>query len=154
MPELPEVETIRRGLSNKILNKKIVKVEVQKPRLLRNKLSYFKSITHGNSVVSIARIGKLLIFNLADNNFLLIHLKMTGQLIYSFNDDIVAGGHNFPPLEKLPNKYSHIIFTFSDGSFLFFNDMRQFGYLQIVDDIGQKKLEIDLVLNQVVMILP
>lgn len=138
MPELPEVETIRRGLSDKILNKKIVSVEIKKPKLLRNKVAKFKSLIDKNSILSIDRVGKLLIFNLADNNFLLIHLKMTGQLIYSFQDNLIAGGHNFPATTELPNKYSHVIFKFIDGSSLFFNDMRQFGYLHIVDDLGQK----------------
>ncbi|OGY94544.1 MAG: DNA-formamidopyrimidine glycosylase [Candidatus Komeilibacteria bacterium RIFOXYC1_FULL_37_11] len=140
MPELPEVETIRRGLSERIVNKKIVDIEIKKPRLIRNKLADFKALVYKNHILSIDRVGKLLILNLADSNFLLIHLKMTGQLIYSFNSDIVAGGHNFPSLESLPNKYSHIIFRFSDGSSLFFNDMRQFGYMQIVDAKGHQKV--------------
>ena len=138
MPELPEVETIRRGLSKRIVNKKIVAIEIKKPRLIRNKLADFKSLLDKNHILSIDRIGKLLILNLADSNFLLIHLKMTGQLIYSFKDNLIAGGHNFPATTKLPNKYSHIIFNFIDGSTLFFNDMRQFGYLQIVDNLGQE----------------
>lgn len=133
MPELPEVETIRRGLSTKILNKKIIALEVKKPRLVRNKLQDFKNAVYQNHILSIDRIGKLLILNLADNNYLLVHLKMTGQLIYSFGNDLVAGGHNLPQIDNLPNKYSHIIFRFIDGSSLFFNDMRQFGYLQLVN---------------------
>jgi formamidopyrimidine-DNA glycosylase len=141
MPELPEVETIRRGLSDKIINKNIVGIEIKKPKLIRNKVADFKAIINQNSIISINRIGKLLILNLADGNFLLIHLKMTGQLIYSFKKDLVAGGHNWPPVDNLPNKYSHIIFKFSDDSFLFFNDMRQFGYLEIVDNIRQQAIK-------------
>lgn len=139
MPELPEVETIRRGLSKKILNKQIVNIEIKKPKLLRNKISEFKSIINKNSIISIDRIGKLLIFKLADDNFLLIHLKMTGQLIYLFKDDLVVGGHKYSILDSFPNKYSHITFSFADGSSLFFNDMRQFGYLQIVDSLGEQQ---------------
>lgn len=140
MPELPEVETIRRGLSQKIVNKKIVDITVKKPHLIRNRLSDFRKAVFNNNILSIDRIGKLLILNLADNNFLLIHLKMTGQLIYVFQKDLMAGGHNFPSVDNLPNKYSHIIFKFSDGSNLFFNDMRQFGYMQIVDHKGHQKI--------------
>ena len=130
MPELPEVETIRRGLSNKILNKKIVKVEITKDNLVRNKLEDFLSVVNNNQVSKIDRIGKLLILHLKDG-YLLIHLKMTGQLIYVWKNELVAGGH-LQEIEELPNKYSHIIFNFVDGSKLFFNDMRQFGYLQLV----------------------
>ena len=138
MPELPEVETIRRGLSDKILNKKIINIEVRKPNLLRNKIIDFKTCLKQNSILSINRIGKLLIFNLADNNYLLIHLKMTGQLIYSFKNGLVAGGHQETIADELPSKYSYIIFNFIDGSSLFFNDMRQFGYLQVVDSVGEQ----------------
>lgn len=143
MPELPEVETIRRGLSNKIVGKKIIDVKIVKTRLVRNNPQLFKKSVAQNIILSIDRIGKLLIFNLADNNSLLIHLKMTGQLIYAFEDELVAGGHNLPQIDNLPNKYSHIIFQFADGSNLFFNDMRQFGYMYLVsredrDVISQK----------------
>jgi formamidopyrimidine-DNA glycosylase len=135
MPELPEVETIRRGLETAVLNKRISALEVKKHKLLRNKTAYFIDILKNNSIVSIDRIGKLLIFVLADKqHYLLIHLKMTGQLIYQDGGDIIAGGHNLGFTEGLPNKYSHIIFYFADGSNLFFNDMRQFGYMELVQD--------------------
>lgn len=139
MPELPEVETIRRGLNTKILNKQIIGIEVKKPNLVRNKTKDFKTILHNNRVLFIDRIGKLLILHLEDNNYLLIHLKMTGQLIYSFKDDLVVGGHKYSLEDTFPNKYSYIIFNFIDGSALFFNDMRQFGYLEVVDKLGHEK---------------
>jgi formamidopyrimidine-DNA glycosylase len=64
---------------------------------------------------------------------------MTGQLIYLFKDDLVVGGHKYSLSDTFPNKYSYVIFTFIDGSALFFNDMRQFGYLHIVDKAGHEK---------------
>jgi formamidopyrimidine-DNA glycosylase len=135
MPELPEVETIRRGLESAILNKQITDLQVKKPKLLRNKQAYFFNTLKNNSIVNIDRIGKLLIFVLADKqNYLLVHLKMTGQLIYTKGGQMVAGGHKQAILGKLPNRYSHIIFHFTDGSKLFFNDMRQFGYMELVKD--------------------
>lgn len=135
MPELPEVETIRRGLSEAILNKKITSLEVKKDRIVKNDTNYFIDVLKDNHILSIDRIGKLLIFSLSDKeNFLLVHLKMTGQLIYSKAGDIIAGGHNLAFSEGLPNKYSHIIFYFADGSNLFFNDLRQFGYMELVKD--------------------
>ncbi|MBU1203045.1 bifunctional DNA-formamidopyrimidine glycosylase/DNA-(apurinic or apyrimidinic site) lyase [Patescibacteria group bacterium] len=142
MPELPEVETIRRGLQKKIINKKIVNIEVIKPKLIRNKMDYFLNTLKNNYIFDIDRVGKLLIFNLAkDDLYLLVHLKMTGQLIYVLGDSYLAGGHNFPQVDNLPNKYSHIIIRFSDNSHLFFNDLRQFGYWQIVDKNQRQKIE-------------
>ena len=136
MPELPEVETIRRGLESAVINKQIVDLQVTKPKLLRNQRAYFLNTLKNNSISSINRIGKLLIFVLADEqNYLLVHLKMTGQLIYTKGNQMVAGGHKQAIEGELPNKYSHIIFHFADDSKLFFNDMRQFGYMELVEDV-------------------
>jgi formamidopyrimidine-DNA glycosylase len=134
MPELPEVETIRQGLKSQILHKPIQDIIVKKKNLVRDNLQDFQDILQDNAISQIDRIGKLLLFRLAkQEKYLAIHLKMTGQLIYSFKDKLIAGGHNLPTINDLPNKFSHIIFNFKDGSRLFFNDMRQFGYLQLLD---------------------
>jgi formamidopyrimidine-DNA glycosylase len=134
MPELPEVETIRQGLKKQILGKPIANIIIKKKNLVRDNIQDFQGILQNNAISQIDRIGKLLLFKLAkQEKYLAIHLKMTGQLIYSFKDKLVAGGHNLPIIEDLPNKFSHIIFDFKDGSKLFFNDMRQFGYLQLLD---------------------
>lgn len=134
MPELPEVETIRGDLEKKILHKKIVKVEVFLPKIVKNKVYFFKNNLLGKSFSRIDRIGKLLLFALAPSRFwLLIHLKMTGQLLYQKKNKIIVGGHSQSPLDIiLPSKYSYVIFTFQDGARLFFNDMRQFGYVKLV----------------------
>lgn len=150
MPELPEVETIRRDLSKKIIGKKITKVLVNRknmiPGMTANK---FVDNIVGESIKKIDRVGKLLIFDLktADSStkltaskYLLMHMKMTGQLIYCDNGSCTAGGHDFPKVNKLPNKYSHIIYHFADGSKLFFNDMRTFGYARIVNQTGLDKI--------------
>ncbi|MBU4314928.1 bifunctional DNA-formamidopyrimidine glycosylase/DNA-(apurinic or apyrimidinic site) lyase [Patescibacteria group bacterium] len=135
MPELPEVETIRLDLEKTIINKKIVSLKINKPKLIKNvKLSNFKKDLIDTKIVSINRIGKLLYLRLSSQKFLLIHLKMTGQLIFQDNKRIIAGGHNYPPIDdQLPNKYSHTTFHFQDGSALYFNDQRQFGYMKTVD---------------------
>ncbi|MFA5126420.1 MAG: bifunctional DNA-formamidopyrimidine glycosylase/DNA-(apurinic or apyrimidinic site) lyase [Patescibacteria group bacterium] len=132
MPELPEVETIRRGLANKILDKPIVGVVVRTKSLVKSDFKFFKKNLQHNKFTDIKRLGKLLIWRLSrGEHYLLVHLKMTGQLIYVLGDSIIAGGHNLPNLGKLPNKYSHIIIKFADGSRLFFNDLRQFGYFKL-----------------------
>lgn len=141
MPELPEVDTIKSGLNRHILNKNIVKIKVTKPKLVRNNLTVFKKTLQQNSIINIDRIGKLLIFDLADQkNHILAHLKMTGQLIYVAEDTMIAGGHETKNLEDLPNKYSHIIFDFQDGSRLYFNDLRQFGYMHLVGSVHKEKI--------------
>jgi len=135
MPELPEVETIKNDLNSKILNLKISQVTVSLPKIVKNDLTFFQNILNNNSFSNINRRGKLIICSLKNGNyFLLVHLKMTGQLIYQKGEEIIAGGHNEDQFSlSFPNKHTHLFFTFSDQSRLFFNDLRQFGYLTIVD---------------------
>lgn len=140
MPELPEVETIRRDLLRRVINKKIIGVEVKKVKLIRGRTDIFINTLKGNSFKKIKRRAKLLVFELK-KEYLLIHLKMTGQLVYQKEKKIIAGGHTYSG-QQLPNKYSHIIFTFADSSRLFFNDIRQFGYMQLVE-----KKELERILN-------
>lgn len=142
MPELPEVETIKNDLKKAILNKKIVDVLVSKKTVIKSPFNDFIKILKKNNFKDISRIGKLLILHLPNKKYLLIHLKMTGQLVYCEKDKCIAGGHEVPcGIGKLPNKYSHAIFNFQDGSTLYFNDMRRFGYLKIVDEDELKKIK-------------
>ncbi len=138
MPELPEVETIRRGLEARIVGKKIAQVEVRHPKIVRQSIDSFRRVLQGKKFIAIDRRGKLLILTLVPKKiYLLTHMKMTGQLIYHSATERIAGGHNWPPVETgLPNKFTHVTLTFSDGAKLYFNDMRQFGYWQIVDEAG------------------
>jgi len=142
MPELPEVETIVRDLNKMILNKKIVDVEVRLDKIVRSQTRQFVQICKGGRFKSITRRGKLLVFELnSKDRYLFIHLKMTGQLIYSKNKKIVAGGHGQSrDIKELPNKYTHVIFYFYDGSKLFYNDLRRFGHLEIVNGKKMEKI--------------
>jgi formamidopyrimidine-DNA glycosylase len=149
MPELPEVETIKNDLKPRVVGKKIAAVEVRSEKTVRGSVRAFKLALPGKKFIDISRRGKLLIFKVIGGQFLLIHLKMTGQLIYCGPDGLVAGGHANSEAEEERfgadqpdsfcrlNKYTRVIFRFSDNSQLFFNDLRRFGYLQIVD---KKKL--------------
>lgn len=130
MPELPEVETIRRGLKPFILHRKIVKTDI-----LCDK-SFMGQPTTG-TVINIRRFGKALIIDLDDHQSLMIHLRMTGQLIYDPADhkttDRYAAGHpsdNFTA--KLPNKQTRVILHFNNGT-LYFNDQRKFGFIKVID---------------------
>lgn len=148
MPELPEVETIRNDLKKAILKKKITAVIVRDEKIVKNKTADFIKTLRGRYFAGIDRIGKLLIFKISgQDNFLLVHLKMTGQLVYSRKNRIIAGGHENTRAkskkiagggETFPNKYTRIIFEFENGAKLFFNDLRKFGYAKIVK---AKKLE-------------
>lgn len=136
MPELPEVETIRRDLEKRILNKEIGSVVVRYHGSARASRGNFSDTLVGETIGEIDRIGKLLIIKLTPSKqYMLVHLKMTGQLIYEEKDEQVNGGHSFSDIpKKLPGKHTHVIILFSDNSVLYFNDMRKFGYMQIVDE--------------------
>lgn len=135
MPELPEVETIRRDLRRVIVGQTIQAVQVRKKRVLRQPGAMVKRVLAGQAITKIERRGKLLLFSLTDKDlFFGIHLKMTGQLMYRRKNKVVAGGHDWPVAEELPNKYTAVIFTFADGSQLFFNDVRQFGYVKLMNN--------------------
>lgn len=141
MPELPEVETIRADLQKVLRGQKIRVVQVNKRKLIKSNPRTFDRDLRNCEVESVSRRGKLLIFKFKEvDRYLLIHLKMTGQLIYKEKNKVTAGGHGYPLVDNLPNRYSHIIFSFVGGSKLYFNDMRQFGYMKIVDDKELKKV--------------
>lgn len=146
MPELPEVETIRRGLERVIVGKKIVKFESRDEKVVRFKASKIE----GSEIMGIERRAKILIFNLKNSSrqgledmSLLIHLKMTGQLIWEecagskefcLKKSRVAGGHPSADwVNTLPSKHTRAIFTFDDKSVLFYNDLRRFGWLKVFD---------------------
>ncbi|MCK5122995.1 MAG: bifunctional DNA-formamidopyrimidine glycosylase/DNA-(apurinic or apyrimidinic site) lyase [Candidatus Pacebacteria bacterium] len=153
MPELPEVETIKNDLKQKILNKKIKKVDLRLKKIVKSSKKEFVLVLEKSKFKNIERRGKLLIFSVETRQclvpttkYLLIHLRMTGQLIYQKNQEIIAGGHSeggrdeaMPRLyDDLPNKHTHFVFYFSDKSQLFFNDLRRFGVVKIVNE---KELE-------------
>jgi len=144
MPELPEVETIKTDLEKALINVKITDLKIYLPKIIKTNLTTFKKTLKNNYFKKIKRRGKLIIISLKEKDkFLLIHLKMTGQLIYQKKEKIIAGGHNEENFELLfPGKHTHLFFTFADNSKLYFNDLRQFGYLKLVN-----QQELDLILS-------
>jgi formamidopyrimidine-DNA glycosylase len=121
MPELPEVETIRRGLEESLIGHTVEDVDVRLRRIFHGDE---KEII-GAKFFKIKRFGKALVLEL-DNNFsLAIHVKMTGQLVYRGK----GSGSNFT--KHLPDKFTHVIFRLDDGV-LFYNDIRQFGWIKIL----------------------
>jgi formamidopyrimidine-DNA glycosylase len=134
MPELPEVETIRRGLEPVLAGEKIEAVEVLEKKCFIGKAGGIEGV----KVKSLDRRGKALIINLDNGKSLLIHLRMTGQLVYRANGagrdaaHSVAGGHpNNSFVGELPDKTTRVIFMFAHGK-LFFNDQRKFGFVKVL----------------------
>ena len=133
MPELPEVETIRRGLSKFILKDKIKKATILCEKSFIGSPSEIKN----TKIKNLRRFGKALVIDLNNNKSLMIHLRMTGQLIYDPQNkkDRYAAGHpseNF--VQKLPNKQTRVIIELENGT-LYFNDQRKFGFIKVLDTI-------------------
>lgn len=136
MPELPEVETIKKGLATELIGQKIVSVDVRVEKLFFGEVRFLI----GHKVLEIERRAKIIIWKL-DNGFLIFHLKMTGQLIYQPKNKKyqVVGGHPDKLYsDQLPHKYSHIIFEFEKG-FLYFNDLRKFGWVKVIKNFEELK---------------
>ena len=120
MPELPEVQTIVNQLQKKIVGKKIKAVKVNLPKLISGaKVKDFEKIINGAEVKKVGRRAKLIIIELSNNYSLIIHLKLTGRLIFK------------KKIEKEDEK-SHLIYQFSDDSFLLHHDFRQFGWVKLI----------------------
>lgn len=155
MPELPEVETIRSQLQKLIVGKKIKEVKVSLPKLVKFTLTKFRETVIGAVVKKVGRRAKILIFELSDSHSLLIHLKLSGRLIFRQKDQ---------PLLPQDTKWNHLIYYFTDGSRLFHNDLRQFGYVKLVktaeladffrkEKLGPEPLEKKFTLNGFLNIL-
>jgi len=232
MPELPEVETIRRDLDAKLRGARIRNVEVRLAKIVFPHGSAFARALRGVVIRGIRRRGKLLVFDMErypsqrhlprrqvhsshkiktvqfygiGRLVMLIHLKMTGQLVLRHHKQIIFGGHTIVGAHELPNKYTHVIFYFTplenasrlaagsggsirvpletqsltgrarrsmsrassltgvtNGDTLYFNDLRQFGYLKLVtseqaqkilDEYGLEPLSRDFTLEKFAEIL-
>jgi formamidopyrimidine-DNA glycosylase len=123
MPELPEVETIRRQLAKLIVGKKIREVDVNLPKMVKLPLFQFREIVAGTVIQDIKRRAKIIIFGLSNNWSILVHLKMSGRLIFRNKGEM---------LQSEDLKWNHLTYHFSDASRLFHNDLRQFGYVKLV----------------------
>jgi formamidopyrimidine-DNA glycosylase len=129
MPELPEVETVRRGLQRSIVGRTIATFDCDTKKMLNHPLPFYRKTLSGLKVLNVDRRAKMLIIKLTGEWNILAHLKMTGQLIF--------GSH--------PNRFTHATFTFRDKTRLFFNDVRKFGWLRLFKDAElAKQLDHDL----------
>ena len=128
MPELPEVESIRLGLRKSILDKKFLSVKVLEGKIVashsnirvgsKSKTKNFIQNIIGKKIKDITRRAKNIIISLEDDSIILVHLKMTGQLIFE----------GAPTAHPTPSKHTHIVFELENG-ILNYNDTRKFGYV-------------------------
>ena len=120
MPEMPEVETIRRTLTKKVEGRMIQNLDVRLPRLIKwPSPESFQAIIRGKQILSLERRGKYLIFHLEDAWLLVVHLRMTGRLQYVSS-------------EKELDKYARIIFFLDNQDVLVYSDTRTLGTLYLI----------------------
>jgi formamidopyrimidine-DNA glycosylase len=131
MPELPEVESIRRKLQLVLPQRQISKIEVRREKSFLVFPAFGDEISRA-TIVEVKRRAKILQIVLDGERDLLVHLKMTGQLIFvDQNGQRAGGGHPSADwVNELPVKHTRVIFDFTDGARLFFNDMRVFGWIR------------------------
>ena len=138
MPELPEVESIVRGLRKKILDKKIVDVWADNKKTVKQPKSFnsFKKQLRGEKVKRVKRRGKNILIDLSGNKTLLIHQKMTGHLLFGKWQmekgkwiSIIKG----PMLSDSRNDYLRFIVFFKDGKQLALSDLRKFAKIELWD---------------------
>jgi len=128
MPELPEVETIRKALENYLVGHKITEVKVNAPKIF----SGDKTVLIGGKVKSVRRFAKILCLDLSNGYSIVVHIKLTGQFIYRG-----PNLKNIPGLSKkviggIPGKHTHVVFSLDRGGALYYNDVRRFGWIKVV----------------------
>jgi formamidopyrimidine-DNA glycosylase len=137
MPELPEVETVRRGLQPVMEGSRIVKMEVRRKDLRFPFQKDFVARLQGQTVTGLGRRAKYLMADLASGDVLLMHLGMSGSFRVVKDDERNAPG-KFHHLRAKDGAHDHVVFHMSSGASVVFNDPRRFGYMKI---IARKALE-------------
>jgi len=137
MPELPEVETVRRGLQPAMEGAKIVKADVRRKDLRFPFQKDFVARLEGQTVTGLGRRAKYLMADLSSGDVLLMHLGMSGSFRV-VNDDHghTPGQFHHPRTED--RAHDHVVFHMSSGAAIVFNDPRRFGYMKV---IGRRAIE-------------
>lgn len=139
MPELPEVETIRRGLEKLILYKKIIRMEIKEAKSVILGGKKLENTIYNFRIIGLKRFGKALVIDLDSGWSLMVHLRMTGQLIFE-GEDRFAGGHPTEDfVRQMPSRHTRVIFELENGR-LYFNDQRKFGFIKVLlTDLVEKE---------------
>lgn len=142
MPELPEVETVRRGLSSLLPGLVVASVEHDWAKSFPNTVTDVEAFLIGAKIQSVSRRAKVLLIELSSKYSLVIHLKMTGQLVFRSQDARFGAGHPSESLiSELPDKSTRVTLNFTDGSQLFFNDQRKFGWVRLIPTLEVMNLD-------------
>ncbi len=142
MPELPEVETIRRGLGPKVVGRTLERAEVRFPALVRGSTAgEFASRVRGRRVEAVDRRAKFLLFRLSGGTTLLVHLGMSGQLSYwdhrlpdspRFSVSPLTGLQRTPSQHPV-DRHTHVLLHLDGGDRIQYRDIRRFGHLALAD---------------------
>jgi formamidopyrimidine-DNA glycosylase len=140
VPELPEVETLRRELERDLVGRRIESAELLTPKILSGVAGWTLDDVVGASFVAARRRAKYLILDLSNGMSLVIHLSLSGQIVYErARGDRTSGGHPVPAYDlPLPHKQTHVILRLDDASVFFLTDIRKFAHLWVVPtpDVG------------------
>lgn len=131
MPELPEVETIKRELRPHVLGKTVSAIEILSSKNFVGK----KREAYGQKIVDVERYGKVLVIALENGKYLNAHFKLSGQMLYSKNAKRAIFKNKIPFTKGnvMPANTTRIIIKFKEGGALFFNDLRKFGWVKLTD---------------------
>lgn len=134
MPEMPEVETVRRALDATVRGARIEAVTALWLPFVNATPTVVNTAVVGHRITAIRRRGKALILDLGGDRHLLLHLKMTGQVVVHRRGRLVAfGGHPTANIVgPMPNSWTRVVFTLSAGRTLFVNDHRKFARIRLV----------------------
>jgi formamidopyrimidine-DNA glycosylase len=135
MPELPEVETVRRGLAPAMVGRRIVAVECRRSGLRRPFPEHFVERLEGTTIEAIDRRAKYLLFRLSTGEVLIAHLGMSGSFrVTREGDDVTPGAFHLPRDGR--EKHDHVVFRLGDGGIVTYNDPRRFGVMDLVAASG------------------
>lgn len=142
MPELPEVETVRLGLARLLPGRQVSAVDFDWPKSFPNADTDVRQYLVGAQVTAVKRRAKVLLIELSSEYSLVIHLKMTGQLVFRGDTEQFGAGHpNQSLVGELPDKSTRVTLRFHDGSELFFNDQRKFGWVRLMPTLEVMNLD-------------
>jgi formamidopyrimidine-DNA glycosylase len=141
MPELPEVETVRRGLERLLPGRVVADVSFDWAKGFPNAPEDVRAFLIGAQILRVRRRAKVLLIDLSTSYSLVIHLKMTGQLVFRGEHVFGAGHPNDSLVGKLPDRSTRVTLRFVDGSHLYFNDQRKFGWMRLMPTAEVENLD-------------
>ena len=141
MPELPEVETVRTGLAKLLPGRMVADVWHDWPKSFPNAPADVAKFLINAKIKDVRRRAKVLIIGFSSDHSLVIHLKMTGQLVFEGSARFAAGHPNDSLIGKLPDKSTRVVIDFKDGSKLFFNDQRKFGWMRLLPTLELPEID-------------